>query len=105
MLRVALVILSTIIMCVCTFFKLYIRTTKQLSDCYNWFVYYFRGNGRINSLAVLDDTGVAMNTMFLHSSVLVTGALLVGTRNCDVVGNSINVNASNRIPLICKNKH
>ena len=53
---------------------------------------------------MLDDTGVAMNTVFLNSSVLVTGALLVGTGDCDVVGNSINVNASNGIPSICKNR-
>ena len=53
---------------------------------------------------MLDDTGVVINTMFLNSSVLVTGALLVGTGDCTVVGNSINVNASIGIPLICKNR-
>ena len=52
---------------------------------------------------MLDDRGVAMNIMFLNSSVLVTGALLVGTGDCTVVGNSITVSASIRIPLICKN--
>ena len=35
----------------------------------------------------------------LPSSVLVTGALLVGTGNCTVVGNYISVNASIQSPL------
>ena len=51
-------------------------------------------------LALVDDNGDAMSTpslsTMLTSSILVTGALLVGTGDCTVVGNSISVSASIR---------
>ena len=59
-----------------------------------------RGSGRIDTLALVDDdddnnpmSTPSLSTM-LTSSILVTGALLVGTGDCTVVGDSISVSAS-----------
>ena len=63
--------------------------------------YYCRGSGRISTLAAVDDDVISspiLSTM-LTSSVLVTGALLVGTGDCTVVGRSISVNASIQTPM------
>ena len=53
----------------------------------------------MSTLAVVDDDAIIsspiLSTM-LTSSVLVTGALLVGTGDCTVVGDSISVSASIR---------
>ena len=58
----------------------------------------YRGSGRINTLAVVNSSTTNRSTLsrvvMLTSSVLVTGALLVGTGDCTVVGNIISVNAS-----------
>ena len=67
--------------------------------CYDNYIDHCRGSGRINTLALVDDADdsavstPSLSTM-LTSSVLVTGALLVGTGDCTVVGNSISVGAS-----------
>ena len=59
-----------------------------------------RGSGRIDTLALVDDTdndaamSVPSLSTMLTSSVLVTGALLVSTGDCTVVGDSISVSAS-----------
>ena len=51
----------------------------------------------MSTMAVVDDDAIIsspiLSTM-LTSSVLVTGALLVGTGDCTVIGNSISVSAS-----------
>ena len=55
------------------------------------------GMRRVNRLAVVDDDGATPSPLLstlLKSSVLVTGALLVGTGDCTVLGDSISVNAS-----------
>ena len=61
----------------------------------------------MNTLAVLEDVGnethfVTTFKTMLTSSVLVTGALLVGTGNCSVMGHSISINASILTPHIGK---
>ena len=50
----------------------------------------------MSTLAVVDDDAVSspIFSTVLTSSVLITGALLVGTGDCTVAGNSISVNAS-----------
>ena len=50
----------------------------------------------MNMLGVVDDADVYEPTLtaMLTSSMLVTGALLVGTGDCRVVGNTIGVNVS-----------
>ena len=57
---------------------------------------YCRGSGRINKLVIVDGVITADLTLstMLNSSVLVTGALLVGTGDCTVVGNTISINES-----------
>ena len=59
-------------------------------------LFYCRGLGRINRLAMVDNdtTTIPILSTMLNSSVLVTGALLVGTGDCTVVGNIISINAS-----------
>ena len=61
-------------------------------------MHFCSGSGRINTLALIDDDNSAMSTPILTttltSSVLVTGALLVGTGDCTVVGSYISVNTS-----------
>ena len=56
------------------------------------------GIRRVNRLAVVDDddgaTPSPLLSSLLKSSALVTGALLVGTGDCTVLGDSISVNAS-----------
>ena len=67
-------------------------------------LFYCRGLGRINRLAVVDNDTTTVPILFtmLNSSVLVTGALLVGTGNCTVVGNTISIKASIQTTAIGK---
>ena len=61
----------------------------------------YRHSGKINKLAEIQGSTLPVDIVdSLNSSVLVTGAILVGTGNCSIGNDIISVNASIQIPPI-----
>ena len=58
--------------------------------------------GNIHSIAVVEDGIMGELVTVLNTSVMVTGALLVGTGDCTVVGSTISIGESIRTATVGK---
>ena len=58
--------------------------------------------GTIYSIAVVEDGVMGELVTMLNTSLMVTGALLVGTGDCTIVGSTINIGESIRTTTIGK---